>query len=276
MWILGGDGDYRGDKAERWKQIGRAVFPPNFPRRVVTLHPRGMQSPWPGLKDEPWVDFFMYQSGHGDDARKWKWQVTEGGARDWPLTPTRPVIDGEPNYEGHVSYQSKKQVNDYAVRRAAYYSILAAPVAGVTYGAHGIWFWSRKAEVPLDHPGSGVALPWRDCLAYPGAAQMEIMRDLFDRVDWWKLRPDPAILAENKADEAFSNYIVAARAEDSSFLLIYTPVNQPIKLNPTTLPHDARAEWWDPFTGETHLAEAKETMSPPSDGDWLLRITRGN
>jgi hypothetical protein len=26
VWILGGDGDYRGEKAERWKRIGRAVF----------------------------------------------------------------------------------------------------------------------------------------------------------------------------------------------------------------------------------------------------------
>ncbi|MBE0657864.1 MAG: DUF4038 domain-containing protein, partial [Bryobacteraceae bacterium] len=36
LWFLGGDGDYRDEKAARWKEIGRAVFPPELARRPVT------------------------------------------------------------------------------------------------------------------------------------------------------------------------------------------------------------------------------------------------
>lgn len=270
IWILGGDGDYRGEKAAKWREIGRGVFPPEEDRRLVTLHPRGMQSPWPDLKDEPWVDFFMYQSGHGDSARKWRWQVTEGAAKDWRLEPVHPVLDGEPNYEGHLAYESQKVVTDFAVRRAAYYSLLAAPVAGVAYGAHGIWFWSRKPEVPLDHPKTGVALPWKECVAYPGGRQMTVMRDIFDRMEWWKLRPDRTLLAEDKPDEGFTDYVMAARAQDGSSALFYTPVKQDLKVTWS----GGSANWIDPKTGAMKPVRMSDTMTPPGDGDWLLWVQR--
>lgn len=275
IWILGGDGEYRGAQAARWKAIGRAVFPAGRPHRPVTLHPRGMNDPWPEYKDEPWVGFFMYQSGHGSDARKWRWNATQGPASGWKLDPPHPVVDGEPNYEGHLSYQAQKVIDDYAVRRAAYYSLLGAPPAGVTYGAHGIWFWSRKAEVPLDHPRSGVALPWQQCLDYPGAKQMKILRDHFDRMEWWKLRPDRTLLAQDTVDEAFSNYIQAARSEDGSFALLYLPADTAAKLDLTKFNSAVTAAWLDPRSGSVtpagaHKPAAPVELKPPGPGDWLL------
>jgi hypothetical protein len=100
------------------------------------------------------------------------------------------------------------------VRRAAYYSLLAGPPAGVSYCAHGIWFWSRKAEVPLDHPRRGVADPWSACLNYPGAQQMKVLRSIFDSIEWWRLRPDRSLLKEDVYDAAtFQDYIMSAMAE---------------------------------------------------------------
>jgi len=99
FWILGGDGNYMGANAERWKAIGRGLFRPagpRGPRRSTGRHERSM-APW--YKDEPWVGFFMYQSGHGSDARKWRWNATRAGS-GWKLEPPHPVVDGEPNYEG--------------------------------------------------------------------------------------------------------------------------------------------------------------------------------
>jgi hypothetical protein len=270
LWILGGDGEYRGENAERWKAIGRAVFPEGRPNRPVTLHPRGMNDPWPEYKDEPWVGFFMYQTGHGSDARKWRWNATQGMATGWKLDPPHPVIDGEPNYEGHLSYQAQKVIDDYAVRRAVWYSVLAAPPAGVTYGAHGIWFWSRKAEVPLDHPRAGVALPWHECLDYPGAKQMKVMRDILDRMEWWKLRPDRSLLARDETAEDFHDYIQAARSEDGKFALLYLPANPAVTLDLSRFRRPVKANWLDPRTGALTPAPAAKQMTPPGAGDWLL------
>ncbi len=279
IWFLGGDGDYRGANAERWKTIGRAVFPQGEPRRPVTLHPRGMQSPWAEYKDEPWLDFFLYQSGHGSDARKWRWNATEGPAKDWTLEPARPVIDGEPNYEGHLSYQARARITDAEVRRAVYYSLLAAPPAGVSYGAHGIWYWARKPEVPLDHPNSGVADPWFECLDYPGARQMKILRDVFDSVEWWKLRPDRGLLAEDPHDETFRSYPMPARSEDGRFALIYLPANPTVKLDLSGFGGAVRGEWIDPRTGARSVAGRWDPVrgievKTPAEGDWLLLLRR--
>src|SRR5207237_5326760 len=97
VWILAGDGDYQGEKAERWKRIGRAVFG-NISHAPVTLHPRGMQWVWNEFKDEAWYDIVGYQSGHGDDDATLKW-MTEGPPTDyWTHLPHRPFINLEAPY----------------------------------------------------------------------------------------------------------------------------------------------------------------------------------
>jgi uncharacterized protein DUF4038/uncharacterized protein DUF5060/collagenase-like protein with putative collagen-binding domain len=269
LWFLGGDGNFSGENAPRWKSIGRGVFPEGRRHGPVTLHPGGMRSPWPEYKDEPWVDFFLYQSGHGNDAKKWRWNATQGLAVDWKMEPARPVIDGEPNYEAHLDYHTRQPITDYQVRRAVYYSLLAGPTAGVTYGAHGIWFWSRKAEVPLDHPRTGVAAPWYECLDYPGARQMRVMRDIFDSIEWWKLRPDRSLLAEDTVDEEFRTYVMSSRSEDGRFAVLYVPAGATLKLNLAPLGGRVRATWIDPRSGRREPSSLT-VSKPPSTEDWVL------
>ncbi len=277
LWILGGDGDYIGPNAERWKAIGRAAFPAELDPRPATLHPGGMRDPWPEYKDEPWVGFFTYQSGHGNNAAKWKWNATEGPARGWKIEPPRPVIDAEPNYEGHLDYHERKEVGDAQVRRAAYYSLLSAPPAGVTYGAHGIWFWSRTAEVPLDHPRTGVALPWRECLNYPGAGQMKVLREFFDSIAWWRLRPDRTLLADDPPDPEFRAWPMPARADDGGFAVIYLPANPSVRLNLSSFRGAVSATWVDPRSGRREQGpvwkpDPDVTAAAPGPGDWLLYL----
>lgn len=275
VWILGGDGDYRGANAERWKAIGRAVFDAR-PHRPVTLHPRGMQDPWAEYKDETWLDVLFFQSGHGNDPKKWRWNATAGGAEAWQLQPARPVIDSEINYEGHLDYQTHERIGEAQVRRAAYYSLLAAPPAGITYGAHGLWFWARKPEVPLDHPRTGVADPWYECLNYPGAKQMGILHRIFDSMAWWKLRPDRTLLPDDADAADFSDHVMTALAEDRSFALLYLPKQRAVKLNLEPLRSHVYATWIDPRTGRRENAQdwkgAVKEAAPPGAGDWLLLL----
>ncbi len=281
LWMLGGDGNYRGEEnAARWREIGRLTFPTGIDRRPVTLHPGGMHEPWELLKDEPWLDYLTYQSGHGGDARKWQWQAYRGPALGWRLEPPRPVIDAEPNYEGHVSYHGKS-IDAYAVRRAAWYSLLAAPVAGVSYGAHGVWPWIRQKSVPLDHPRSGEADPWRECLTYPGAAHMKALVEIIERLPWSQLRPNAPLAAPTAVDEGFTNYIPAARTADGSLALAYLPANPTAVFDLSSFDKGARATFINPRNGE-RLApadlpgEAQVTVKAPGPGDWLLLFEKRN
>lgn len=279
LWMLGGDGNYRGDEnAARWKEIGRLTFPSGLDRRPVTLHPGGTHEPWEPLKDEPWLDYLTYQSGHGGDARKWQWQAYRGPALGWRLEPARPVIDAEPNYEAHVSYNGKL-IDAFAVRRAAWYSLLAAPMAGVTYGAHGVWPWIREKSVPLDHPRSGEADPWRECLSYPGAAHMKALVEILDRLPWHQLRPDAPLAAPVQVDEGFTNYVPAARTTDGNLALAYLPANPVATFDLSTFEKGARATFINPRNGE-RLApadlpgEPEVTVKAPGPGDWLILFER--
>lgn len=277
LWFLGGDGDYRAGNAEKWKTIGRGVFPGNLDKKPATLHPRGMQDPWPGLKDEPWLDFLIYQSGHGTDTRKWQWIANQGMASGWKLEPTRPVLDSEPNYEGHKSYRSGIRIDEAMVRRAVWMGLLAAPMAGVTYGAHGIWPWIREPGVPLNHANSGVADPWRDCLKYPGGAQMTVMRNLLDRIPWTTLRPAPELVKGPPVTEDFSNYISSARSEDGRVALLYTPKSQQFQLDLSSFRIAANATWLNPRDGSRRpggklAAQSGAAITPPGEGDWLLLL----
>jgi hypothetical protein len=274
LWFLGGDGDYRGEKAERWRKIGRAVFPEGRFRRPVSLHPRGLQDPWAELKDEYWIDFFNYQTGHGGDERKWQWNATGGTASGWKLEPARPVVDSEPNYEGHMSYHGQK-IGDAEVRKAAYYSLLAAPPAGITYGAHGIWPWIRKPEVPLNHARSGVADPWFECLDYPGSKQMTFLRRVFEMVEWWKLRPDRSLLVNDPDPPDYFNWPMPAFSTDRRAGLIYLPKMWTAAVDLSRFDRTVTATWYNPRTGETtgagrHRPSKGVAFTPPGEGDWLL------
>ena len=176
LWILNGDGNYRGPVAERWKKIGRAVFAEKSAeaadRRAyhpaVTLHPGGSQWPYAEFRDEAWLDVWGYQSSHSDSPANFKWINAGPVSREWSQF-RKVYINLEPPYEDHVSGFSKKRFDAFAVRRAAWWSVLAAPAAGVSYGGHGIWSWQEVAGLPFDHPYTGVAQRWQEAVELPGA-----------------------------------------------------------------------------------------------------------
>lgn len=146
IWILGGDGNYQGQRAEPWQRIGRAVFGDN-PRRLATMHPQGRHWIADEFRHESWFGFNCYQSGHGFDEHDLRWLCEGPPAKDWNKEPRHPNLNFEPNYEGHLPYGASKPFDAHAVRRAAYWSLLVAPPAGVTYGAH----YNRgktKADIP--------------------------------------------------------------------------------------------------------------------------------
>ena len=188
-WILPGDGNYFDERIDRWKRIGRAVFDTDD-HAPVFLHPQGMQWAYDGFLGERWLDALGYQSGHGDDGRTLTWLHSGPPAEKWNREPIRPVINLEPPYEDHIAYQSRKRHTDDTVRRTLYWSMLNAPTAGTSYGAHGVWSWEMESKEPQEHGGTGVAKPWFEAMDLPGSSQLKHLSDLFHSLRWWELRPD--------------------------------------------------------------------------------------
>lgn len=277
IWILPGDGDYRGDKSERWKRIGRAVFGDGAHAPVV-LHPGGMHWVLREFQHESWVDIHGYQSGHGDDDKTLRWMIEGPPSKDWSLEPTRPFINLEPPYEHHLAYQSRKPIPPHVVRRAVYWSLLNAPPAGVTYGGHGVWGWDDGTKPPTDHQGSGIPLPWKQALLMPGAEQMAHVATLFSSIDYWRLRPAPGVLADQPGTDVPARFITAAASEKRDLLVAYSPAGGTIALTIDSMPR-GRAMWHDPRTGARLRASGARSgaairFETPAEGDWVLVITR--
>jgi hypothetical protein len=272
VWLLNGDGQYTGPNAERWKRIGRAVFAGGHPGRIATLHPaRGTwMREW--YKDEDWFNFIGYQSGHRDLPDELRWLLEGPPAQDWRKEPRFPFLNIEPNYEAHNSRSagSKHVFNDHDMRRAAYWSNLVAPPAGLTYGAHGIWSWEHAANEPLGHKGTGIAPPWQDAMKLAGSAHMKHLRDLFESLEWWRLRPAPELLAEQPGTADPARFIAAARTEDGKATVIYAPVGSVIRLKSEP---KGRAQWFDPRTGQYRDARVAPEINTPDQQDWVL-VTR--
>ena len=277
-WFLAGDGDYRGERADKWKRIGSAVF--DGPHAPVTLHPGGMHWIWNEFKDEKWYDFVGYQSGHGDDDKTLRWMTEGPVTEDWMRLPHRPFINLEPPYENHIAYQSKKPITPEMVRRAIYWSLLGAPTAGVSYGGHGVWGWDDGAKPPTDHSGTGTPMAWQKGLKMPAAEQMAKLYDFFTSIDFWRLRPTPVFVVNQAGKEKPARYMAAARTDNKDLMVVYVPEDRTVEIKLDSLPPSPNVTWMNPRTGESSPAVGVVTTDTcqfptPSEGDWLLVMKSG-
>lgn len=294
IWMLGGDRPARlvpnawfianaapagfssdHDWTSVWKALAQGLREGSGTRLLTTYHPQaGDQSTSVFLHEVEWLDVNGMQSGHGGghDVPVWSWI-----ARDYALTPSKPTIDLEPNYEDHpvspwpVWEPATGRYSDYDVRKQVYRSVLAG-AAGVTYGHHAVWQFASGMRPLVNFPDRG----WREALHRPGAAQMRHLADLVLSRPYFERVPDPALLASGKGEGA--SHVVAARARDGSYAVIYIPVGgHRVTVDLERLSGDRLQTWWyDPRTGgalrEENIArKGTRVFQSPSNGpDWVL------
>lgn len=268
LWLLAGDGRYGWMRSWKWKRLGRAVFGKQSGQRApVGLHPMGTTWPYPRFKRESWLNVLGYQSSHSSDAKTLNWLLKGPPAQAW-REETRPIINLEPCYEGIHNWAMRKPFTNAEVRRAMYGSLLNAPTAGVTYGAHGVWSWETVPREPLNHPGSGVARTWKEAAQFPGSFDVQRIAMLFNSIDWWRLRPAPELLLSNAGSNDPDQFISLAATAERDLILAYLPRGGKIQLE-----SDSRdAQWYDPRIGSYHVAEISTngTCLAPDERDWVL------
>ena len=291
VFILNGDGDYAGEKAERWHRIGREVFGTdgNAGRPPVAVHPGGIQWVGPEFADEPWVDIIGYQSGHGGGILSWRW------LQDGPLTKEahtnshQAIINLEACYEDHnrmyvmigvpAGWVGRFTARD--TRRALYASFLVSAPAGATYGAHGVWAWDEGGKRPKGHYTTGVTKSWREALQFPGAEGLLHLRTHLQSMPWWDLRPAQSLVLTQPGDNGrFTSWVTAAQDVSGSVTAVYFGSSEGTTLDLEgirgTRTGALMGEWRNPRDGSvSDPFEISEEITPPEGealDDWLLVI----
>lgn len=277
VWIMGGDIN-GGDKPAIWNLLANTIKR-NDPGHLMTFHPFGRMQSSMWFHEQPWLDFNMFQSGHRrydqdtDSPHKYgedNWRYVED---DHARQPAKPVIDGEPSYEGipqglHDPKQPYWGAAD--ARRYAYWSVFAG-AAGHTFGNNSIMQFHR----PGDRPAYGAKEPWTMALDDPGAGQMRFLKELMLSRAYFERHPDQSLIAGNG-----TRYDRVAVTRGMNYLFAYTYNGKPFRLKLGAISGaQVTCAWYSPRDGSMQLAgtfanrgEREFTPpGPPRDGDdWVL------
>ncbi|HEU5051693.1 MAG TPA: glycoside hydrolase family 140 protein [Hanamia sp.] len=280
IWILGGDRPAVNDSSDWrpvWRAMAQGIIDATDHHCIITYHPWGgsnSTSQW--IRNEPWIDINMFQSGHGSGHDADCWDLVH---RDFNYKPAKPTLDGEPNYEDHPVNPSPKwnvdngYFRDYDVRKQCYRSVFAGG-CGVTYGHHAVWqFMNSKVEA-INYPDRG----WRNAMDRPGAFQVGYLRKLMESRPLLDRVPDNSIIVSGQGEKG--EHMEAFRAGEKSYEMVYLPVGKTITVSTAYVEGPVNCWWFNPRDGKSqaiNISEKKPVMefTPPSKGvqnDWVLVI----
>jgi hypothetical protein len=272
IWILGGDRPGDG-LTELWTAMAEGIRTGLGRRALTSFHPCGGRGSAEWFHGCEWLDVNMWQSGHGMlDAPTW--EMIE---KDYNRFPTKPVLDGEPNYEDHpVNPWTRKwkpemgRFNDYDVRKQGYRSVFAG-ACGYTYGHHTIWQFFSPEREPINYP----AFDWRESICRPGAAQLIHLSNLVLSRPYLTRIPDQGMLLSNPGSGG--SHVRAGRDSDGSYAFVYMPLaGQTVLVDMNRIAGPVQAWWYDPRNGRSYAAGEYDNQGPmeftsPLGGpDWVL------
>jgi hypothetical protein len=259
IYIISGDTAFDTETVTRYYSTMLEEIKKHAPLALTTMHLNpGAEIP-PVIRDSKSLDFYMFQSGHG------------GGDTDYPVTlaekfsayePRRPVVNGEPCYEGHAYGGKYPRWSAFEVRRAVWQSLLSGAKAGVAYGAHGIWMFQHRG-MAFNHPEfSAMPFLWREALLFEGAWDVSYAKWLFETYGLYKLEPN-----RNLIDGP--GQLRAAASADLSVIALYIPYARDILIR-----HDLGG-----YRTFLHLLDSRRVLSPSlmvKNGDTVLTMAGFN
>jgi len=168
------------------------------------------------------LDFYMYQSGHHAEQQERPYRLAE---QFTGLAVKRPVVNGEPCYEGIGFFQRYGRFSAFQVRKAVWQSLLSGAKAGVTYGAHGLWSWHRSG-MSFGQAGTwDPPYPWSTALRLPGAWDVAYARWVFETFGLFDLEPRQEMSYNDSPEIRLS--VSADRAK----LAVYVPFATALRLD---------------------------------------------
>jgi hypothetical protein len=187
----------------------------------------------------------------------------------WSQLPARPLINLEPNYE-----QIRTTITDKDVRNASFWSLFATPIAGISYGANGIWPWLRKGEKILNHSDAPWTAAWNESINLPGSIQMGYIAQFIRKFEWWNLYPAQELLLKQPGDEKFNNFVSLVKTVNNKVILGYLPSKLSIEIR-KPLSGSYTLSWFDPMKNTYSDGRAQDSgsvlrVTSPSETDMVL------
>jgi hypothetical protein len=218
VWLVAGDTDFPQRAIETYRKALR-VLRREDPEGLTTLHLGGGKVLHEAFAATDPVGFWMYQSGHAFAPERSDFAdrpfLLGDRFGELPGSESRPLLNGEPCYEGIQPAKRRLRVTRQDVRRVVWLSLLSGAGAGVTYGAHGLWGWHHEDDEPQSD--AQVPLTWSTAMRLEGAWDVALARWLFDRYRLFPLLPAQDLLVEGPQDAR------VATTPDRSRLVLYTP-----------------------------------------------------
>jgi hypothetical protein len=278
IWVLGGDRPAETDRQkETIRAMAKGLRKGDAGSHLMTFHPTGGSGSSQYFHGDDWLDFNMRQNGHGIEYTG-RYDKTRA---DYDRTPPKPVIDGEPVYEGHpVAFNAKQLGHSVAadVRRALYWDLFSG-ACGHTYGHHSVWQMYDKGRAPVNDP----LMTWEEAMNELGAAQMRHGRHLLESRPYLTRVPDDSVIVPNAVPTlvpgAGTRRFVATRDKNGSYAMVYAPVGRPITVRMDKIAGPKVKAWWfNPRDGKaTEIGTFPNTgtrwFTPPDAGeliDWVL------
>jgi hypothetical protein len=278
VWILGGDRPVESDThREVIRAMARGLRAGDGGAHLITFHPMGGQSSSTPFHEEDWLDFNMRQNGHAAEFTN-RYEHTR---TDYDRTPVKPVVDGEPLYEGHpIAFDAAKQGHSIAadVRRPLYWDLFSGAF-GHTYGHHSVWQMWTPDRTPVNNP----LMPWTEAVEAPGAASMRHGRALMESRPFLSRVPADDVIVDDRVKTSVPGAgryrFVATRDTERTYAMVYAPAGRAFRVRMDAIAGGSvRAWWFDPRNGEareigTYPNTGERAFEPPSPGealDWVL------
>ena len=211
FFISGDTPQYNDEEIERYR-IALQAAKKICPDALYTMHIAGRRVLDDRLNDG--IDFYMYQSGHAGLDQ----QSAQRLAKAFLELPSKPVVNGEPCYEGHgrMGVDDRNKFTAFDVRRATWQSLLSGASMGITYGAQGIWSGQVQGMRLIHEKRKFEAYDWEFAYQLEGSWDVGYAKWVWEN---FKLADiEPVNLVANEDDE-----IVAAADKERDKVVVYAP-----------------------------------------------------
>lgn len=278
IWILGGDRKVENDaQRDVIRAMAAGLRKGDGGTHLMTFHPPGAGTSSTWFHGDDWLAFNMRQNGHNVEFTG-RYENTRA---DYDRSPAKPVVDGEPIYEGHpIAFDAKKNGHSIAadVRRPLYWDLFTG-ACGHTYGHHAVWQMWTPDRPPINDP----LVPWQEAIQQPGAGQMRHGRALIESRPILSRIPDDSVIVADRVATAVPGAgryrFVATRDRDGTYAMVYAPIGRAFAVKMDTIKGPKVKAWWfNPRDGKAApLGEFPNTgtrrFDPPDTGedlDWIL------
>jgi Protein of unknown function (DUF4038) len=226
IYLISGDTNFGSEQTTAYYMAAMETIKKVSPDSLTTLHICGGNTNYPeDVIESPHLDFYMYQSCHMIENQEWSYELAE---QFLAKSVKRPIVNGEPCYDGHGHGGKYGRFNEFDIRKATWQSLLSGAKAGVTYGAHGVWSWHKKNKAFNNVGFSGIPFDWRTSLRLEGAWEAGFAKWIFENFELVNTNPVKLVVNDSETQR---NEIRMSADKDMEKFALYVPYSTEIKLS---------------------------------------------